>query len=226
MKNKGIAYIVLALCMILTSCEEDNYEPPKSTLTGQVVYQDQAIGVRSNGVQLELWQPGFELFQKIPVYVAQDGSFSAALFDGNYKLVRLRGNGPWVDNTDTIDVAVSGATVVEVPVQPYYIIRDEQFQKSGDAIAATLNVVEVTPGTPIERVTFYVGTTTIVDANNFAAVTDIWEPNAEALSAPLNLSINLPAELAGRAYVYARAGVKMAGVQEMVYTPVQKIALR
>ena len=226
MKIKGIAYVMLALGIMLTSCEEDNYEPPKSTLTGQVVYQDQAIGVRSNGVQLELWQPGFELFQKIPVYVAQDGSFSAALFDGDYKLVRLRGNGPWVDNTDTINVEVRGATVVEVPVQPYYIIRSEQFQSSGDAVTATLNVEEVTPGTPIERVTFYIGTTTIVDANNFAAVTDIWEPNAEALSGPMSLSISLPGELAGREYVFARVGIKMAGVQEMIYSPVQKIELR
>jgi hypothetical protein len=211
---------------MLTGCEEDNYEPPKSTLTGQVVYQDQPIGVRSNGVQLELWQPGFDLFQKIPVHVDQDGSFSAALFDGNYKLVRLRGNGPWVDNADTINVEVKGATVVDVPVQPYYVIQNEQFQKSGESITATLDVEQVTPGTAVERVTFYIGTTTIVDANNFAAVTDIWGPNEEALAAPMSLTIALPSDLAGRAYGFARVGVKMAGVQEMIYSQVQRIEFR
>jgi hypothetical protein len=224
MKIRGLFYIVAAFGFMLTGCEEDNFEPPKSTLTGQVVYQDQAIGVRSNGVQLELWQPGFALFEKIPVHVDQDGSFSAALFDGNYKLVRLRGNGPWVDNTDTINVEVKGATVVDVPVQPYYMIRNEQYLGNGESMTATLDVEQVTPGTAIERVTFYIGTTTIVDANNFAAVTDIWEPTEEALSAPMSLTIALPGELAAREYAFARVGIKMAGVQEMIYSQVHKVS--
>ena len=225
MKLKLFSYII-AMVVVLSACEYDNHEPPKAMFTGKIVYQDQAIGVRSSGVELELWQPGYPVLQKIPVFVDQEGAFSAMVFDGSYKLTLLRGNGPWVDNTDTINVEVRGATVVEVPVQPYYVIRNEQFQSSGDAVTATLNVEEVTPGAQVERVTFYIGTTTIVDANNFAAATDIWGPDAEALSAPLSLSINLPGELAGREYVFARVGVKMAGVQEMIYSQVQKIELK
>ena len=224
MKFRLITF-VMAMVVVLSGCEYDNHEPPKAMLTGQVVYQDQAIGVRASGVQLELWQPGYPVLQKIPVFVDQEGAFSAMVFDGSYKLTLLRGNGPWVDNTDTIDVEVRGATVVEVPVQPFYLIENESFQSSGDAITATLDAEEVTPGAQVERVTFYIGTTTIVDANNFAAATDIWGPDAEALSAPLSLSINLPGELAGREYVFARVGVKMAGVQEMIYSPVQKVEL-
>lgn len=224
MKFRLITF-VMAMVVVLSGCEYDNHEPPKAMLTGQVVYQDQAIGVRASGVQLELWQPGYPVLQKIPVFVDQEGAFSAMVFDGSYKLTLLRGNGPWADNTDTIDVEVRGATVVEVPVQPFYLIENESFQSSGDAITATLDAEEVTPGAQVERVTFYIGTTTIVDANNFAAATDIWGPDAEALSAPLSLSINLPGELAGREYVFARVGVKMAGVQEMIYSPVQKVEL-
>src|SRR4051812_34652244 len=108
MKSKVFLSIGILICVLIAACTKDNYDPPKSMLSGQVVYQGQPVGVRSNGVQLELWQPGYQFFTKIPIYVDQDGTFSAALFDGNYKLTRLKGNGPWADNTDTINVVVKG----------------------------------------------------------------------------------------------------------------------
>src|SRR6476646_6291576 len=134
MKIKFLSGIALALIAVFPACKKDNLKAPSSTLTGQVVYQGQPIGVRSNGVQLELWQSGYQLFSKIPVYINQDGKYSATLFDGDYKLTRLKGNGPWVDNTDTINVHVSGATTMDVPVQPYFVIKTPTFQKSGSAV--------------------------------------------------------------------------------------------
>ncbi|MBF9252828.1 DUF3823 domain-containing protein [Pontibacter sp. 172403-2] len=225
MKLRGISYIIIALGVMLTACEVDNYEPPKSILEGHVVYQDQPVGVRSNGVQLELWQPGFELFQKIPVYVAYDGSFSAALFDGDYKLVRLRGNGPWVDNTDTIDVQVRGNTVIDVPVEPYYTVSNETFQASGNTVAASFTIDQVNASRELERVTLYIGTTAIVDVNNSIVNVSLNKDAIADLNAPINLSLELPPNLSGRDYVFARIGVKTSGVEEMLYSPVQKIEL-
>lgn len=222
MKFRLITFI-MAMVVVLSGCEYDNHEPPKTMLTGKVVYQDQAIGVRSSGVQLELWQPGYPVLQKIPVFVDQEGTFSAMVFDGNYKLTRLRGNGPWVDNTDTINVQVKGNTVVEVPVQPFYLIKNEQFQINGNAITTTLNVERLVPDAKIERVTYYLGSTMVVDANNFAAVTDIWWPSEEAIAAPMSMSLEIPARLANKGYVFARVGVKIAGVAEMIYSPVEKV---
>lgn len=210
---------------MLVSCEEDNYDPPKSMLTGQVVYQGDPVGVRSNGVQLELWQPGFELYQKIPVYVAYDGSFSAALFDGDYKLVRLRGNGPWVDNTDSINVQVRGNTVVDVPVEPYYIINNETFQANGNAVAASFTIGQVNTSQELDRVTLYIGTTTIVDVNNSSLNVSLNKDALTDLSAPINLTLELPPNLSGKDYVFARIGVKTAGVEEMLYSPVKKVEL-
>src|SRR5690606_22103936 len=107
--------ILLAALIFVASCGYDNYEPPKSTLTGNVIYNGAPIGVRGTGnaVQLELWQDGFELYTSIPVYVTQDGSFSASLFDGEYKMVSRNGNGPWVSSQDTILVSVKGDTQTE-----------------------------------------------------------------------------------------------------------------
>src|SRR5690349_15530892 len=115
MKNNLL--LLLIVVSVLGGCKKDNKEPPKSVLTGTVLVEGtkQAVGVASNRVQLELWQNGYALFQKIPVYIDQDGTFSATLFDGQYKLVRLSG-APWTNNTDTITVNLKGSSTVDVPV--------------------------------------------------------------------------------------------------------------
>lgn len=219
------AGLLLVACLLATGCEKDNFDPPASTLTGQVVYQGAPIGLRSDGVQLELWQPGYQQFEKIPVFVAQDGSFSASLFDGDYKLVLLRGNGPWEDNTDTIDVQVRGATTVDVPVNPYYVIGNAGFSESGGTVTANFQISEASGSRPLESVVLLIGTTAIVDANNNAAslsrpAADIGEPGQ-----PVTVSLELPAELAARGYVFARVGLKTEGVAEMLYSQIVKIEL-
>ncbi|WP_246853539.1 DUF3823 domain-containing protein [Rufibacter aurantiacus] len=226
MRIKAIFNLMLAFGIMLSGCNEhDNFEPPKSTLTGRVVYNGQPLSLRSGGVQLELWQKGYAFREKIPVFVAQDGSYSATLFDGDYKLVLLRGNGPWVDNSDSIDVQLRGSTNIDVPVQPYYVIENEQFQRNGNNVTVSLNVREVTPGRQIERITYYLGKTTIVDAGDWAAVTDIWWPAPESLANVQTLTLGIPAALANKGYVYARVGIKMAGIEEMIYAPTQKIQI-
>jgi hypothetical protein len=221
--KSNLLYIALALVIILTGCEKDNFDPPTSTLSGRVVYEGQPIGVGSNRVQLELWQRGYSLFTKIPVNVAWDGTFSAALFDGNYKLVRLWGNGPWVDNTDTIEVQVKGSTIVDVPVVPHFVVKNDAYQKNGAAVTATFNLQQVNAGSKLERVNLYVGTTTIVDQNNNRvsvekAAADIADP-----SQPITLTIDVPAEIASSGYVFARVGVKTEGVAERLYSVPQKV---
>ncbi len=222
MKTFVYAGLLLA-ATLFSACKYDNYDPPASTLTGRVTYQNQPVGVRTNGVQLELWQRGYQLFTKIPVYVNQDGTFSASLFDGDYKLVRLRGNGPWVDNTDTINVQVRGTTQVDVPVQPYFTINSPTFQRSGANLTATGQINRVVSGRTVEQVTLYVGTTQFVDATNNAGSTSLSGTALADLSKPLSLSLATPAAVRGTAYM--RLGVKTAGVAELLYTPVQQVTL-
>lgn len=225
MKLKVFSGLVLAAMLLLTACTKDNYTPPSSQLTGKVVFQGLPIGVRSGGVQLELWQHGYQLFTKIPVYVDQNGSFTATLFDGDYKLVRLKGNGPWADNSDSIDVTVRGNTVMDVPVDPFFIIKNETFQKNGANVDATLTVQGVNNTKSLELVRIYIGQTLIVDQNNNAA-------NAQKLAAavtigqPVTVSVPIPASLSTKDYFYVRVGVKTTGVPELVYSAPQKIQLK
>lgn len=211
------------LFFLLAGCKKDNYEKPASTLTGKVVYNKEPIGLRSRGVQLELWQHGFQLFTKIPVSVSQNGSFSAMLFDGNYKLVLLPGNGPWVNNTDSIDVIVRGSTTVDVTVQPYFIIRSAPVTKNGTEITATVSIEKISAAQSLESISLYAGKTNIVDqVNNQGSVT-VNAADIPDQSQPVTIKMNIPAGLVTQNYFFARVGVKTAGVAESIYSLPVKI---
>ncbi|MDB5020762.1 MAG: hypothetical protein JWQ28_1889 [Pedobacter sp.] len=227
MKNNIFIYLLLFVLAVGSwGCTKDNYEAPKSQLTGRVVYNGQAIGLRSNGVQLELWQHGYAFFTKIPVNVDQNGAFSALLFDGKYKLTRQNGVGPWVNNTDSIDVQVSGNTIVDVPVTPFSVVKTATYQKDGTNITATASIETVTTTNPLEAVRLYVFRTALVDDVNQDAVISIPAAQILDITQPLTLTVPIPASLANAASVYVRVGVKTSGVSELAYSPAEKIQLK
>jgi len=213
--NRFIISSLVMAGLLFAGCKKDNYDRPTSTLTGRVVYNKEPLGLRSNGVQLELWQHGYELFTKIPVYVSPDGTFSASLFDGTYKLVLRQGNGPWKDNADSLDVTVRGTTNVDVSVQPYFIVKNATFTKNATDVSAVVTIEAVNTSLPLESVSLYIGKTEIVDqVNNIGAVTAVPD-----ISQPVTLSVALPAATS----FFARIGVKTSGVAEQIYSQTQKI---
>ncbi|MCU7548870.1 DUF3823 domain-containing protein [Chitinophagaceae bacterium LB-8] len=246
MRNKFFSLLSAAILLFSAGCKKDNYEAPKSVLSGRVVFQKQAVNVRSNAVQLELWQYGYKLLGKIPVYIAQDGTFSAELFDGNYKLVRLAG-GPWSNGTDSIDVKVDGATTLDVPVDPYYMVGNESFtfNKADTTIRAIFKVSQLSSAKAIEKISLNMGLTQIVDLTNRIPITgDDFNPPSD-ISQPITLTLSVNpdrypdqqglnrAELRRqlsmaltKKYGYLRVGVKAAGVAERTYTPVKMITLQ
>lgn len=223
---RRIAFLPLLLATSLAACEFDNYAPPESTLEGRVVYQGQPVQVRENAIQLELWQDGYALRSAIPVYVRQDGTFSAKLFNGDYKLVRKQNNGPWQNSSDTILVQLHDAQTVDVPVQPYFVIQNAAIQRSGNSLTATFGVQQLVPGRAVERIAVYVGSTQFVDSRYNAARTERAITGNSAVGASNSISVDLASVAQNRDYVFARVGVKTTGVEEMIYTPVQKIQLR
>jgi hypothetical protein len=221
MKN-NILPLILILSLVLGSCKKDNREPPSSTITGKVMYNKVPLGLRSGGVELELWQYGYQLRNKIPVYLNQDGSFSVKVFDGDYKMTMVRDNGPWAGKTDSIDVKVNGTATIEVNVDPYFIISNATFQKSGTSITATVNVQRVNTSRTLEAVRFYIGLTNITDANNNAANASKAGSTITDITQPITLTATIPASAATKEFVFVRAGVKTTGVAELIYSaPVQ-----
>ena len=194
-------------------------------LTGRLVYQGQPVGLRSTGVQFELWQSGYQVSSKIPLNIAQDGTFSAELFDGDYKLVRSKGAGPWADNSDTINVSLQGSAAIDIPVEPYFVIRNATFEKNGSAVKVTLTIDKNTTTKTLELARLYIGANLILDQNNNAANVQAGAA-AITIGQPVTLSVNIPASIANEAYIFARAGVKTTGVAELLYTQSQKIQLK
>ncbi len=239
MSIRNIATLLIAVAL-LAGCKKDNYDPPASVLKGRVVYNKEALGLRSNGVQLELWQHGYQLFNKIPVYLDQDGAFKAVLFNGRYKLVLLRGNGPWVDNTDSIDVNLNGSADVDLTVTPFFTVGSTAFtyQAADSSVNATFTISQVVTGKTLESATLYVGKTQFVDAINQMELLNV---TPLSTGTQLTVKISLKAskysnsadrvkqqnllELYNKKYCYARIGVKTAGVAERIYSAVQQVKL-
>lgn len=218
MKLKSInTYLILLIGLVAASCEFDNFEEPKSTLSGRIVYNDQPLGLRSNGVQLELWQQGYDLFQKIPVYVAQDGTFSAVVFDGDYKMTLIRGNGPWMDRTDSVDVQVRGSQMIDVEVQPYFVVNNTSFSVNGNSISVTFTLENTNSGRDLEYATVYMGRTMLTDAVRNDGVYRLPMEDV-TFGTPITVEVPIPGGLASRSDIYVRVGAKTAGVAELVYS--------
>ena len=217
----------------LASCQYDNYDEPGSFLQGRIVYNGEPINVSYNDVTFQLWEPGWQKSYPIDVTVDQDGSYSALLFNATYKLIIPSSQGPFrtkvnsATNSDTIVVDLKGSQTLDIEVEPYYMVRNPQFSVSGRDVSATFKAEKIitdTDARDIERVNLYVNKSQFVDfRSNVASVEiaggDIADPNS------ISLSATVPNLVPTQNYVYARVGIKIAGVEDMIFSPVQKVDL-
>lgn len=211
------------VCLFFTNCEYDNFEEPNAILSGKVVYNNTPVGVRTNGTQLELWQDGYELNTKIPVYIAHDGSYSVALFNGQYKLVRLAG-APWeAQSNDTIVIDVKGNTVKDIEVIPYFIIQGESFRKGeGGQVTATFTIDKIVNDAEMTEVNLYIGENILTDQNRHEFISRMDVATISPGSAT-TVSITLPENLAKEDFLFVRLGVRSNKSNEFYYTQVQKL---
>jgi hypothetical protein len=104
------------------------------------------------------------------------------------------------------------------------VVRNATFAKSGTAITASGLVSQAAAGRTVEAVTLFVNNTQFVDTNNsLVGSTTKSGTDLNNLTQPLTFSLALPST--ARNAVYARIGVKTQGVNELFYSPVQKITL-
>ncbi len=212
------------LCILFASgCGLDNYDEPQSTLEGRVVYNNQPICVRgtADAVQVQLYQDGYDKHDPIPVYLTQDGSFKAILFNGQYKLITRSGNGPWLNSSDTIVVNVNGYTRCELPVTPYFTLSNESFSLNGNVLNGSALVTKVVSTSSITNALLLVSKTAFVDEGTYLAREEISSVSEGTLSMSLDLTGNT--EAASAEALYARIGVKPAESDQFVYTPVVQI---
>lgn len=234
--KKLFYFLSFILAVSFTSCELDNYEEPNINLTGTVKYGDRPIYVRNNQVVMHLYEEGWELSSStyMNVQIAQDGTYSAGIYGGkDYRLVRVPNMGPWVSPTDADDIIIDNydGRTVDVQVTPYYLLDNESITCSGRQVTGTCTITEVTPGMNIEKVGLYVGRNIIVDDTRNLGQGGYTEVNT-GLAAGQTVTLNV--DLSGfstnstnnslpqTGFVYARMGLKIAGIDAMIFTePVQ-----
>lgn len=233
MKLKFHHIAILSFALGAVSCKKDNYDAPENRFNGRIVYQGEPVNVEYNQVNLELWQPGFGRNGAINLLIDQNGNFSQQLFDGNYKLTIGGGQGPfiWPKNAagvnDTIAISINGDQTKDIEVTPYYLVRNAQFAAANGNVTATFRVDKIITDAnakDIERISLYVNKTQFVSgANNINKVDLTITPTTDLTN--LSASVSVPAMTPSQNYVFARIGLKVAGVEDMVFSPVSKVQL-
>ena len=228
MKNIYKTIFLLFLTVSMVSCGLDNFEEPKSQLSGQVEYEGQPVRLKGTlgAIQLQLYQDGFDFKNPIAVFVDQDGKFEATLFDGTYKLVTRDNNGPWVNSRDTTIVEVKGNTSIKFGVTPFFTISNAKVSLSGNKLTGSCDVTKIVNTAELSYVRIYVNGTSFVDES-----TNLFSVNAEnETTGNVSFDYNLSelGENQKNQYdkfkgVYARVAVRAKGIDQAIYSEVFKI---
>jgi hypothetical protein len=230
MKSK-IYFFFLVAVVVMVSCAKDNYDMPEESLTGRIVYNGEPLNVEFDQVRVQIWESGWQLRNPIDMTIKQDGSFSAVLFKGSYKMVIPAGQGPFMSNrnettqSDTIALELNGSQSVDIEVTPFYMVRNSQFAKSGNAVNTTFSLEKIVTDAnakDVERVFLYLNKTQFVSGANNIRVVEIAGGDIADLSG-IAMSAEIPEMIPAQNFVYARVGVRLAGVQDLIFSPVQKI---
>ena len=126
---------------------------------------------------------------------------------------------------DSLAITLKGNQTLDLEVTPFYMIRNPQISKTGGNVSAICKVEKIVTDAnakDIERVSLYINKTQFVSGGDNIAVTDVAgadipDPNN------VNLTVAVPTIVPTQNYVFARIGVKIAGVEDMIFSPVQKI---
>ncbi len=225
-------FVLIAICAGVASCKKDNYKAPESKLSGRLVYKGDPIGVEQSQVPYELFQYGFGKVGSINSTFAQDGTYSALLFDGEYKLDIPNGQGPfqWKQlpsgSPDSITISMRGSKTLDLEIIPYYMIRTPQFTTAAGKVTGTIKIEKViTDATAknIDKVRIYLNKTQFVSGGDFnISQTEITGASITDMN-NVSLSVNIPTISPTQNYIFARIGIKIAGVEDMIFSPVQKL---
>lgn len=231
MKIKFSSITPVLLIVALAACKKDNYKEPSAQLAGQLQYKGEVINVERNQVPFQLYQYGFGKVGAINGTFAQDGTYGALLFNGNYKLLIPSGQGPflWKELApgvpDSMAVTMNGNQTLNIEVTPYYMIRNTQITAAGGKVTANFKadkIIQDANAKDIERVSLYINTGQFVGTDNVAAA----DMAGSAIVDPGNISlqVSIPTFTPAQNFVYARVGLKIANVEDMIFSPLLKVS--
>lgn len=224
---------MMGIAASLASCSFDNYDEPSIQLDGRIVYQGEPIGVSYNDVYIELWESGWQRLGNIGVAVDQDGSYSSLLFKGDYKMIIPNNQGPFQKITndqsgnDTIPVNLTGSRTMDIEVMPYYMIRNAIINGGNDQVSASFDLDQIITedgARAIQEVSLYVSKTAFVDNRTSIATANRGGGDLDSMSG-ISLEVNVPERVPAQDYAYARVGVRIEGVEDMIFSEIVKVNL-
>lgn len=232
---------VLGVIISFASCKKDNYAPPGSFLTGSLLYKGDSIQLERNQVPYQLYQYGFGKVGPIGASFEQNGSYSQALFNGDYKLIIPNGQGPFMwkqdanGNPDSLSITMNGDQKVDLEVTPFYMVRNPQFafSASDSMITASFKaekiITDPTMAKDIERVSLYINKTQFVSGGDNIAFMDM---SGGSITDPDNISLSVAVPFDDKVlatsqdYIFARVGIKMVNIEDMIFSSVVKISIK
>jgi len=235
MKIKLHNIVLAAFCaVIIFSCQKDNYKPPSIALTGALTYKGEPLQFQYNQIGFQLYQYGFGNIGSINETFTQDGTYAALLFAGNYKLTIPNNQVPFKWNQtvagvpDSLNIALTSTQVLNIEVMPYWMIRTPVLVAGSGNITATFKVEQIITDAnakQIEQVSLFLNKTQFVssDGNEHMQETDL---AGSAIIDPNNISLSaaIPTIIPAQNYIFARIGIKIAGLESWIFSPVQKIS--
>ena len=242
---KLLSYILLfSLAGSFVSCKKDNYSAPSIKFTGALMYNGDSISVEHDRVPFQLYQFGLGKIGPIGAYsdpnipsstttFDQDGVMHALLFNGDYKFIIPNGQGPflWKQNAtgdpDTLSITVNGDQNVNIEVTPYYMIRNAQISSSANNVSATFKLEQIitdpSMAKGIEKVFLYINKTQFVSGSDNIANASM---DGSGITDPNNISLTvaIPLITPTQNYVFARIGVKITGVEDLLFSSLKKLS--
>lgn len=225
MKNIIYAIGIFAAFLVLTACGLDNYNEPGSNLYGQITYEGEPIGLKGTGeaVQLQLYQEGYELDASIPVYVKQDGSFEAVLFDGEYKLVTRDQNGPWINSRDTTLITLNGNAEVQLEVTPYFVPSQVSITLDGKStLQSSFTIQQVVSEAEVDYAMLLISKTNFVDDVVYIGRQDVRDLE---IGQPIDIALDVSdiQEVQADNPLFARVGIRAVGTDQAIYSEVVRV---
>lgn len=220
MKNKAILALGVAALTLMGGCQLDNYDYPDCQVAGRIVYDGQPLGLKGteHPISMELWERGYGKDMPQTVYVSQSGTFSTYVYGEHpVRLVAKDGAGPWENRHDTIYIDnVGKGIVVDYPVVPYFIIKNEKYELSADSVlTAKFIVQQVSEQAELSSVGLVVNYTKYIDTSiNAGSVSGTGNIGECTLS--MDLKDVMKAQK--NRHVFARVYVKNKGVDEALYS--------
>lgn len=214
------------LLSFFIGCGKDNYASPESIIAGQITYKGNPLYLKGTdeAIQLQLYQEGYDLNDHIPVYVNQEGKFSVKTFDGQYKLITRNNNGPWENQSDTLEIDLKGSFLdINYEVTPYYWINKNDVNlDESKRLIGSIEIQQVVETASLDYVMVLVSKTRFVDNQSNVYRKDIVVDEEGGITR-VDINEDLSDIFAEYDNLYFRIGVQANGSDQAIYTEVKKI---